>query len=151
MAPELVLAFELRVAVGPALEVCPVAGGLRRIVPILGGAVTGPRLTGTVLPGGADWQVVGADGLTSLVARYCIRADDGALLTIVNTGLRHGPAAVMARLLAGGAADPAEYYFRATPVFEAPPGPHGWLNRHVFVGTGERRPDEVRLHVFSVS
>ena len=50
----------------------------------------------------------------------------------------------------GGAVDPALVYFRTTPVFEAPAGPHEWLTRHVFVGSAERHPDGVRLRFFAV-
>jgi len=31
-------------------------------------------------------------------------------------------------------------YFRCTPYFRAPEGPHGWLNRTVIVGVGQRVP-----------
>jgi hypothetical protein len=50
---------------------------------------------------------------------------------------------VLARLAAGEAVDPASYYFRATPAFEAPPGPHAWMMHTVFIATGERAPDHV--------
>jgi hypothetical protein len=63
--------------------------GRRRIIPITGGRVDGPRLQGVVLPGGADWQIVRADGGAVLEARYTIRAVDGALIYVRNIGLRH--------------------------------------------------------------
>ena len=137
--------FSATIQVGAPLDVAIVPGGRRRVVPILGGAVAGPRLAGTVLPGGADWQVVEDDGATRLVARYVIRAADGTLISCVNTGLRHGPTEVLARLAAGEAVDPESYYFRAAPVFEAAPGRHHWLTRRLFVSTGTRSPGEVRL------
>jgi hypothetical protein len=37
--------------------------GERRIINILGGTVEGPKLKGKILPGGADWQIVRADGV----------------------------------------------------------------------------------------
>ena len=39
--------------------------GHRRVVNILGGPVTGEKLNGRVLPGGADWQIVAADGCST--------------------------------------------------------------------------------------
>ena len=51
--------------------------GERRIINILGGTVEGPKLKGKVLPGGADWQVVRADGVVHLHARYTIETDSG--------------------------------------------------------------------------
>ncbi len=72
--------------------------GLRRIIPITGGRVEGPRFSGEVLPGGADWQIVRADGGAELEARYTVRTPDGALVYVRNIGLRCGPPEVLARL-----------------------------------------------------
>src|SRR5206468_2652908 len=89
--------------------------GERRIVPILGGEIDGPALRGRILPGGADWQLVSADGTGSLEARYTVETHDGALVYVRNLGLRHGPPEVLERIRRGEAVDPAEYYFRSTP------------------------------------
>lgn len=148
--PPLTHVFTAHVAVGPALELGALGTGRRRIVPILGGHVTGPRLSATVLPGGADWQIVRADGTAEIVARYTLRAEDGSLIGVVNAGIRRAAPDVLARLAAGEAVDPAEYYFRTTPVFEAPPGPHAWLSETVFVATGARRAAAVEIAVFTL-
>ena len=148
--PTLEYAFEARVSVAPAIEGGVVPGGRRRIIPITGGTVEGPLLTAAVIPGGADWQIVREDGVTDLTARYTLQATDGTLIGVVNHALRHGPPDAMARLHAGEAVDPALIYFRCSPVFEAPDGPHGWLNRHVFLATGERHPAGVLIRFFVV-
>ena len=89
------------------------------------------------------------DGVLSLEARYTIRAVDGALIQVINRGLRHGPPAVMERILRGETVAPEEYYFRSVAEFEAPRGQHEWLNRGIFVGIAERRRDAalVRFHL----
>ena len=148
--PALEFAFEARVSVAPRIEAGLVQAGLRRIIPITGGVVEGPRLTGTVIPGGADWQIVSAGGVTDLTARYTIEASDGTLIGVVNRGLRHTTPEIQARLDAGEAVDPALVYFRTTPVFEAPAGPHHWLTRHIFLGTARRHPAGVLLRFFTV-
>jgi hypothetical protein len=145
---ELSHVFTARVDVGEPLQVGATASGLRRIVPILGGSVSGPRLTGTILPGGADWQVIRADGTADVVARYTLRAGDGTLISVVNKGLRRGPPEVLARLAAGGDVDASLYYFRTSPVFEVAPGPHAWLADNIFVATGERHAKQVVISVF---
>jgi hypothetical protein len=150
IGPGLEFAFAAYVSVGTPLEAGPIVSGRRRIIPITGGHVAGPRLSATVLPGGADWQIVLPDGTAQLVARYTLQAPDGTLISVVNRGVRRGPPDVLARLAAGEAVDPSHYYFRATPCFEVAPGPHGWLARSVFVATGERRPDQVIIRVFEV-
>ena len=139
--PTLEFAFEAAVAIAPRFSLGQVHGGERRVIPITGGSVSGPLLTGTVVPGGADWQLVQPDGLIDLTARYTIQASDGTLIGVVNRGLRHAPPGVV---------DPALVYFRTTPVFEAPEGPHGWLARHIFVATGERHEDGVLIRFFVV-
>ena len=84
--------------------------GERRIINILRGTVDGPRLTGKVLPGGADWQIVRADGVVHLTARYTIETDTGAKILVNAEGYRHGPAEVMDRLARDETVDPARYY-----------------------------------------
>ena len=143
-------AFEVRVAVGTPLVIGQTQAGERRIVPITGGTFNGPRLSGEILPGGADWQVISPDGVTEVEARYTLRERDGTSIYVVNRGLRHGPADVMRRLARGEDVDPALYYFRTTPTFEVADGPHAWLRRAIFVGIGARRPSEVLIRYFQV-
>jgi len=147
---ELAFAFAVQVAVGPALQVGPTPEGLRRVVPILGGTLEGPRLRGRVLPGGADWQFERPDGVLEAEARYELELEDGTLVSVVNRGLRRAAPEVMRLLAAGELVDPGEYYFRTTPTFRAPLGPHDWLNRSLFVGAGERRPDSVSIRVYEL-
>ncbi|MFT4251514.1 MAG: DUF3237 domain-containing protein, partial [Caulobacter sp.] len=121
--PALAHVFDLLVEVGPAQELGEVGGGRRRVIPITGGRLEGPGLSGRVLAGGADWQTIRPDGVTLLQARYTVRMSDGTTVGIVNTGVRRAPPEVVARLTAGEDVDPRLYYFRATPVFEVGPGP----------------------------
>ena len=149
--PALAHVFDLWVEVGLAQELGEVGGGRRRVIPITGGRLVGPGLTGEVLAGGADWQTIRPDGVTLLQARYTVRMDDGATVGIVNTGVRRADPDVVRRLTAGEDVDPALYYFRATPVFEVGPGRHRWLTESVFVSAGARRPSRVELGVFKVA
>src|SRR5580704_3047055 len=111
-APRLAFIFAAHVTVDPLLDLGEVGKGRRRIVPISGGEFSGPDMRGTVLAGGADWQIIRGDGTAELEARYTLRTDDGALIYVRNVALRHGPPDVMAALAAGRPADPASYYFR---------------------------------------
>jgi hypothetical protein len=147
---ELELAFELRAEIAAPLQVGRTPEGLRRVVPITGGIVEGPRLRGRILPGGADRQFERADGVLEAEARYELELQDGTLVSVVNRGLRRAAPEVMRRLAAGELVDPDEYYFRTTPSFRAPAGPHDWLNRSLFVAAGVRRPDSVSIVVYEV-
>ena len=148
--PRLSLAMELRVKVGPPLELGAVPGGRRRIIPIEGGTFEGPDVRGTVLSGGADWQIVRADGLAELDTRYTLKTEAGDLIYIQNAGMRHAPPEITKRLLAGQDVDPSLVYFRTVPTFETQ-APHlQWLTRSIFVGTGERHPNDVIVRVWKV-
>jgi Protein of unknown function (DUF3237) len=123
--------------------------GERRVVDILGGRVTGPRLNGRILPG-ADWQIVRPDGVTDVRARYAIEADSGARILVTSDGLRHGPAEVLAALAGGEPVDPARYYFRTVMRFETADLAFAWLNRILALASGARERFAVRLDVYEV-
>ena len=124
--------------------------GRRRIINITGGTFRGERLSGKVLPGGADWQVIRADGVADLDARYTLETGDGALIYVRNHGYRHGPADVLKKLAAGEEVDPSLYYMRTAPLFETGDARYAWLNRLICVGTGARKKSSVHLEIFEV-
>ena len=141
--PKLVFAFELRALVAPPLVVGQMPAGTRRIVPITGGTFEGSGLKGKVLPGGADWQIIRADGFSELDTRYTLETDKGQTIYVQNAGMRHAAPDVMQKLLAGQPVDPALVYFRTVPKFETAAPELQWLTRSIFVGTGERNPSDV--------
>lgn len=148
--PILRFAFELAASLDPPQELGEVYGGRHRVVPVKGGTVTGPKLTGKVLPGGADWQTLLPSGVTQLEAKYVIEADDGTKIGVINRGVRRADPRTAARMAAGEVIPPTEYYFRTCPRFEVGPGPHAWLMGSVFVCTAERRPSDVLVRFFEV-
>src|SRR5688572_10625006 len=147
-APRLTPAFVLRAQVGAPLELGQVPQGRRRIVAINGGTFEGSGIKGKILPGGADWQIVRADGFTELDTRYTLQTDKGELVYVQNAGMRHAAPDVMKRLLAGETVDPATVYFRTVPKFETSAPDLQWLTRSIFVGTGERYPTEVVVRFY---
>lgn len=122
-------------------KLAEVPHGIRSIVPITGGDFEGPRLRGTVLPGGGDWLLLRSDGVLELDLRVTLETDDHALIYMTFLGMRHGPADVMAALGRRELVDPARYYFRTVPRFETSAEKYAFLNRIVTVGVGETRPD----------
>lgn len=148
--PELAHLCDLRVELGPIIELGVAPGGRRRIIPIIGGSVEGERLCGRVLDIGADWQTVFADGTAELDTRYAMETHDGAVIEIVNYGYRHGPPEVLAALARGEDVDPSRYSMRTQPRFETGDERYYWLNRMIAVGTGARERSAVRLSIFEV-
>ena len=124
--------------------------GRRRIIPIIGGTVTGERLSGEILNVGADWQTVFSDGTAELDTRYAMRSHDGASIDIRNFGYRHGPKDVLDALMRGEAVDPSLYYMRTQPRFETGDARYAWLNRIVCIGSGARLASGVRISFFEV-
>ena len=138
-------AFAIKARVGPIQDFGITARGHRRIIDILGGEVSGPKLEGEILPGGADWQIVRSDGTIEVVARYTIRARDGAHVYVQNEGLRVASPEVLARMAAGELLAPDSYHFRTAPRFETSEPALKWLEHATFVGVAARAPDRVAI------
>jgi len=149
--PELEWAFSVQVSLLEPLEQGMIDDGRTRFIPISGGRVWGPRLSGEVLPGGGDWQVIRPGGLVELDARYFLRADDGTVIGIANSGVRCADEEVTDRIARGERVPDDAYYFRTRPIFTVAPGPHEWLRRTVFVGRASKLPDTVAIDFHAVS
>lgn len=133
----------------PIKEMGQGRAGQRRIVPIIGGKVSG-QITGKILNLGADWQTIFADGGAELDTRYAFETDDDALIEVINYGFRNGPPEVIAALAKGETVDPKDYYMRTHARLESGHPKYKWLNQRLFVGTGMRRPDQVLVDLFVV-
>ena len=148
--PELALVTDLIVHVTPPIDVGETPHGVCRIVPLTGGTFSGPRLNGRMIPGGSDFQYWRNDGATEIHARYVLETNEGALIYVENTGIRHGPPAAMERLAKGLPVDPAEIYFRSVARLETSAKDLAWLNRGIFLCSGARFPDRVEIRIFEV-
>lgn len=125
-------------------------GSSQGYTPISGGEIYGPRLRGRVIPGsGADYANVRADKVIEIASHYLLEADDGTKIYINNRGFLVPAASGQANIVDG---TPQPAYFRFSPQFRVEAGPHDWLNRTLFVGSGERRsnPDHSIFRYFAV-
>ncbi|MBZ5580415.1 MAG: DUF3237 domain-containing protein [Acidobacteriia bacterium] len=150
-SPGLEFAFEVVAEIGAPLDLGLTPHGRRRIIPVNGGCFEGPALRGRVLPGGADWQIVRADGSAELDARYTLETDQGALIYVSNRGMRHGPPEVLQKLNAGETVDPRSYYFRTVATFETGAAECEWLAKSIFVGEAERYAAKVIIRFWRVA
>ena len=142
--------FTITVTVDTLHDVGLVPSGTRHIDMLGKGTFEGPRLKGEVLAGGMDMKTVRADGAMNPNVRMVLKTDDGALVIMLYTGVRHGSPEVMARLARGEVVPPTEYYLRNTPYFETAAPRYDWLNRIVAVGVGRRMPDHASYDVFQI-
>ena len=123
-APELEFALQLKVTLGDTYTIDNTQHGKRTVIPITGGTFEGPLLKGTIINGGADYQLSNGSR-TELEAIYSIKTDDGIYIHVRNRGI-----------IASGKdtnGKPA-FYFRAAPQFEAPSdSKYAWLNNAIYV------------------
>lgn len=149
--PKLEEVCTLQVELDPIHEMGAGRAGHRRIIPIVGGTVTGARLSGRILNLGADWQTIFAGGLAELDTRYAMETDDGAVIEIINYGFRHGPEEVLAAVGRGEEVDPAAYYMRTHARLETGDTRYDWVNRTLFVGVGARFQQAVQVTLYALT
>lgn len=127
-APGLEYAFTLRVTLGEAFGVGEMSHGNRFVIPITGGTFEGENLKGTIIPGGADYQLQDQKrNRTELEAIYCIRTDDGVSIHVRNRGIIWN---------GKDAEGHDQFYFRTAPQFEAPAdSKYDWMNNSLFLCT----------------
>ncbi len=142
--------FTITATVAEFYDMGSVPAGTRHVDLIGAGKFEGPRLRGDLLPGGMDMKTLRADGSMVPNVRLVLRTDDGALIFMHYTGIRHGSPEVMARIASGEVVPPSEYYLRNTPYFETSAPKYDWLNRIVAVGIGRRMPDHAVYDVFQI-
>ena len=108
--------------------------GNRSIFYATGGTVDGPKVKGTVLPGGGDWFRMRSDGVGELDVRATFKTDDGAL---IYTHYR-------------GVMVPGQGYFRTTPRFETSAEKYQWLTKIVAVGVGTAGSRSVSYKIYHI-
>ena len=142
--------FDIHVDLEPAQRVGQTPGGARNIVLVKGGAVAGPKVNGSVLPGGGDWVVTRGDGVGELDVRLTMETVDGALVYMRYGGILDAKPEVFRRVYGGEDVAPSEYYFRTTPRFETSTEAYAWLNSIICVGVGALGPNVVDYRIFAI-
>jgi len=148
--PVLEAAFDVVVDLGPLDDHGMTRAGHRRVIPIVGGRISG-GLDAEILPGGADWQVLRADGAVEVDGRYSARTPAGELLYLQVSGVRSGEPAVLEALLRGEAVDPGEYYFRTVVTIETSAAALAHLQHSLFVASCVREAATVRYTAYRVT
>lgn len=141
--------FDMVVPLRDPLNVGATPKGSRQILLGKTGEFRGERMRGKVLPGGADWFLIRADGVGELDVRVTLETDDGALVYMLSEGYLHYPAEIAGKVLRG-TADPADYYLRERTRFETAAEGYYWLNSIVAVGVGWYEPGRVGMSIYEI-
>ena len=130
--PSTEFVMQLKVTLDKPYTVGETPHGRRTVIPITGGTFEGPLLKGTILNGGADWQLAKGNR-TEVEAIYSIRTDDGVNIHIRNRGI-----------ICTGKDENGQpsFYFKTAPQFEAPEdSPYAWLNNSLFLCSPSFEPN----------
>jgi hypothetical protein len=119
------------------VEVGATPAGLRNFAIIAGGTFEGPGIKASILPGGSDMLVKGADGAARPDVRLLVQTDDGATILVAYRGIR---------VVEAGKAD----YWRCLPLFETASDKYGWLNRIVSVSFGRMVDEAIVYDIFRI-
>ncbi len=114
------------------------------------GVLEGPMLRGTLLPGGGDWIIVGADGIARLDVRATVKTHDDQLVQLFSTGRVEMGAAARERYTAGELLAWDDVYARSVPQFDTGAEAYSWLNRAVTVAVNQVSLDHVDYRIFLV-
>src|SRR5690606_8278093 len=131
------LSVELEVPLDRAAEIGRAQFGERSVAVGLEGAVTGPKLSGTVMEGALDFELTLSNGTLEIEQTLVLQAADGSYILARNAGT--GPDAGDVRIVMD---------------FEAPnEGDHAWLNSGTYVARREldASAGTLGLRVYDVS
>lgn len=148
--PSLQPSFDVTVRLGRLVDHGRTRAGHRRVIPIIGGSISG-AIEAEIEPGGADWQLVRPDGAIEVDGRYTARSPEDELVYLQVAGIRTGPPEVLEGLLQGHDVSPDQYYFRTVIRVETSSAKLAHLEHAIFVASCIRDADAVRYTAYRVT
>jgi hypothetical protein len=126
------LVFEADLQVGEVYDIGDTQYGHRHQIEITGGTLTGPKIKGTFMGRGLDYQLTLSNGALEIEQINILKTSDGSSIYFKNCGTSPGPGSEV----------------RMVPDFEAPnASAYAFLNTGKFVGTREFDPDKKTLKI----
>ncbi len=120
----------------PEFEVIgPTHEGLRVNVYVTGGQVSGEKINGKFRPVGADWLLVGTDGVARLDVRATIETNDGALIYLSYNAIADLGEDGYQRFLEGK--PPTKFAIHGAPNMTCGHPDYQWLSRVQLINIGE--------------
>jgi hypothetical protein len=149
-APVLTEEFVLRIEVAPPIDLGTGMAGHRLIAELIRGRASGPRFNAVLLTGGADWILLGPDGIGRIDVRSQLQTDDGAFVYMQYRGLIEMNAAVHAAITSGRECEFTDQYCRVVVKFETGDDRYRWLQERIFLAQGRPLPGGIEYRVFRV-
>ncbi len=137
--------FEFEILQREDIEMPGTAGGDLLISPTTGGTFRGERLSGTLEPVGVGTTRTRGPR-NDIHAETLLRTDDGCDILMTMDAIFDVAPQIEAKLIAGEAVDPAEYYYRGAATFETGAEKYKWLERKICV-TECAVEDYTKLHM----
>ena len=134
-------------------EFHPIGGPKNRATVIFkGGRFEGPRMKGTILPGGGDWETINPDSTAHLDTRYNlqIEGDGNPVIYLQTTGIRTGPKDVLDSLGTDESIPASDYFMRLHLTFETGHEKYKWLNNTVAIASSGRTGNMVIYDAYAV-
>lgn len=132
------LVMKIHVRCEKDMEVKNDGSGYQRVIPIVGGTFEG-KISGTVVPGGADWNTKRENEVFHVFAKYLLKTDDGFYIAVENEGK---------------IANAYEAFIKTSPRFQVDgDSKYAWLNSGVYVGSlaGGKEEGQVEITVYKLS
>ncbi len=148
--PRLEHVYDMHVDLDAPQVIGAAPAGHRQVFIVKDGTFEGPRIKGTLLPGGGDWALMRSDGAVQLDVRATLQTDDGALIYATYSGLAILSGEILGRISAGEDVPLADYYFYTNPMFQTAAEGYAWLNQTIAIGRGKVIPDGVECRVWAV-
>ncbi len=147
---KLLMTLNLDVNSAATVTIGNTAEGDRKIAPISGGKFEGERLSGHVMPGGADWVRLRADGTLMIDVRVTLATDDGATIYLSYQGRFIGATDAMTQLAKGEKLEPDSYSLVTTAKFECGDPRYQWLNDVIAVAIGSQTGFNPTYSIFEI-
>ena len=106
-----------------------------------GGTFLGPRLRGTLLPGGGDWAEYESKQLLRIHVKGTLKTHDEALIFLQYTGIWRTKPGVLQKVLSENGHKhfrKNENYLRVFASFETDAPAYSWLNEILAIGIGRK-------------
>lgn len=128
--------LRMNVHLGQRYKIGAIPKGRRNIWTLTGGTVEGPRIRGTVVPVGGEFELIDSEGVCHIDVRLVISTHDEASIFVQYFGIANTTPEAKARYRAGETVDFGDTYFVTQPRFETSHPAYAWLNHAMAITEG---------------